>query len=70
MLCLPLASLSQEGDSTLVNPKPNIQTLQHKCGDHLDTLQINIDSQLLIWLEIMEGLGIKEVDSLEIKEWK
>ena len=66
MLCLPLVSLSQQTDSLLVESKE--QVIQHECSDKLDSLQKSADKQLFMWLQIMEGLGIKEIDSLQYEK--
>lgn len=64
--CWSQVSLNPQADSNATKKYP---ILEHKCADHLDTLQIELDKQLEMWREILDGLNIKELDSLQFNQW-
>ena len=65
MVLLPTGLLSQANNSD------STQTIviEQKCSDHFEYLQIEADDQLKMLLEILEGMQILEIDSLQYNEW-
>ena len=61
---MPRKSSSQEVDTVYIEPAGQyIQ--QYETGDKLDTIQSSMQDQLMLLLEILNGLDIKQVDSLD-----
>lgn len=67
MLLLPLKSLSQEADTVYTEPSGQL-IQQYEPTDRLDTLQESMQVQLIMLLEILNGLNIKKVDSLDYEQ--